>query len=344
MNNMVRKLTLVAAVCLLAAACAKENTMTSGEKAKTYLDMYMERYHPGLKPNADGIYIMVDIPGTGKTWSDDSTYTYARSTIRTLSGTISATTEEEVAQQIGTYVKGNYYGPKYSIMGNGSSFAGVDALLKGMKFGGTRRVIIPAWLLTTNRYDTLEEYIKACTSETHMEYTVSLVWQTDSIQRTEIDSLERYVRRVAGKTRADSDIFADGVKQGTFYFLTDSSAFAGKDHFKADTTMNINYTGYLLNGQVFDTTLEKIAKDGGIYSSSKSYEPVSVTFASDYTKITMGSSSLITGFQVGLHKMHWIGQKATVYFTSDYGYSSSGSGDAIPAYSPLRFDIEIVKE
>lgn len=341
---MVRKLTLVAAVCLLAAACAKENTMTSGEKAKAYLDMYMEKYHPGLKPNGDGIYILEDTPGTGKAWSEDSTYTYARSTIRTLTGTISSTSEEKVAQQLGTYVKGYYYGPKFSVIGSGSSYAGVDAMLKGMRFGGTRKVIIPSWLLTTNRYDTLEEYIKACSSETHMEYTVSLEWQTDSIQRTEIDSLERYVRLMTGKSRADSDIFADGVKAGTFYFFTDSSAFKGKDHFKADTTMNINYTGFLLNGQVFDTTIEKVAKDGGIYNSSKSYEPVSVTFASDYSKITMGSSSLITGFQVGLNKMHWVGQKATVYFTSDYGYSSGGGGDAIPPYSPLRFEIEIVKE
>jgi len=342
---MARKLIFVAAVCLMAAACAKENTMTSGEKAKAYLDMYMEKYHPGLKPNEDGIYILEEIPGTGKEWTSDSAYTYGRSTIRTLNGTISATTEEKVAQQLGTYSKGNYYGPKFSILGEGSSYAGVDAIFKGMKYGGSRRAIIPAWLLTTSRYKTMEEYIKACSSETHMEYSISLEWQTDSIQRVEIDSLKRVIKRVpVREPRPVSYIFADGVKEGAFYFASDSSAFEGKDHFKADTTMKINYSGYLLNGQVFDTTIENVAKDGKIYIDGKTYEPVSVTFASDYTKITMGSSSLITGFQVGLHSMHWVGQKATVYFISDYGYTSSGSGDAIPAYSPLRFEIEIVKE
>ena len=35
-------------------------------------------------------------------------------------------------------------------------------------------------------------------------------------------------------------------------------------------------------------------------------------------------------------------EKGTAVFYSGVGYGSSGSGSTIPAYAPLRFDIEIV--
>ena len=54
-----------------------------------------------------------------------------------------------------------------------------------------------------------------------------------------------------------------------------------------------------------------------------------------------GSSSLIDGFKQGLYKMHWAGQKATVLFVSDLGYSSTGSGVLIPPYAPILFELEL---
>ena len=95
---------------------------------------------------------------------------------------------------------------------------------------------------------------------------------------------------------------------------------------------------------MFDTTLEKVAKDAGIYSASRTYEPQSVSLASTYSDITMGgSSSLINGFKGALYLMHWKGQKANALFTSSHGYSSSGSGSSIPGYASLWFELEIVE-
>ena len=40
--------------------------------------------------------------------------------------------------------------------------------------------------------------------------------------------------------------------------------------------------------------------------------------------------------------MNYEGQKAVVMFTSTHGYTSTGSGETIPAWSPLQFELELV--
>ena len=55
----------------------------------------------------------------------------------------------------------------------------------------------------------------------------------------------------------------------------------------------------------------------------------------------MGSGSVITGFGLTLWQMRE-SEKGIGVFTSDYGYGYSGSGDNIPGYAPLVFEIEIV--
>ncbi len=341
--SILKTLPVVAAALLLSSACAQEDVSlaSTGEKAQTYLNLYLQKNFPGLEPNENGIYILEESLGSGKTWCADSIFTYATSTIRTLSGTISTTTDKDLSQQLGTYVFGNYYGPKYQQLGKDVSYAGVDALFTDMCMGGSRTAIIPAWMLTTSRYDTQDEYISNCSQETHYIYTVSLVDQCNDIDKMEKDSLGCYVRRHYGDIPSCS--FTDFDPDGSVYFVTDTTLFEGVTPFPRDTTLTINYTGYLLNGQIFDTTLERSAKDGGIYNASKTYSPVSITFSENYTEISMsGSTSLITGFKGGLHMMKWQGQSATILFTSAYGYAATGSGSTIPSYSPLVFELEIL--
>ena len=59
----------------------------------------------------------------------------------------------------------------------------------------------------------------------------------------------------------------------------------------------------------------------------------------------MGSSgsTMIEGFAKTLFQMH-PGEKGLGAFISDKGYGSSGSGNIIPSYSPLIFEIELVPE
>lgn len=84
---------------------------------------------------------------------------------------------------------------------------------------------------------------------------------------------------------------------------------------KAGLTTSVKYTGYLAStGKQFDT--------GQI-------------------SVSLGSGSVVKGFEEGLLKMK-VGEKATLVFPSSLGYGTTGSGTAIPPYSPLIFNVEIV--
>lgn len=334
---------MMAAVSFLALGCAKNQTATTGQDAKEYIQLWMDKYHPGISATKDGLYILSETPGTGLEWTSEAPYVLARTTIRTLDGQVSSTTDENLAKQLGTYVKGNYYGPKYMMLGENYSYAGIDALVEGMRVGGTRKAVIPAWMLTSSRFATQEEYIKTCTSGTSLIYEITLEGFTVNPEQAEKTTLETFVHNRFDGASSVSYI-TDQDPDGTFWFISNASSLKEEDKLEEGASIKINYTGRLLDGTVFDTTIEKVAKDAGIYNASRTYEPQSVSLASTYSDITLGgSSSLIDGFKGALFLMHYKGEKAHAMFTSSHGYSSSGSGSTIPGYAPLWFELEIVE-
>ena len=87
-------------------------------------------------------------------------------------------------------------------------------------------------------------------------------------------------------------------------------------------TVTLNYTGYRLDGSVFD------ANQAGTY------------------KVQIGTKAVVTGFESGLTTLR-AGEKATVIFPSSLGYGAVGSqrngSVIISPYAPLRFDLQIIK-
>ena len=67
---------------------------------------------------------------------------------------------------------------------------------------------------------------------------------------------------------------------------------------------SLNYTGRLLNGQVFDTTIADTAKVHGIYDPTRTYEPVQINWADKATDITMGESETAVkdGFKIAVRE------------------------------------------
>jgi FKBP-type peptidyl-prolyl cis-trans isomerase FklB len=96
-------------------------------------------------------------------------------------------------------------------------------------------------------------------------------------------------------------------------------------------TVVVNYTGKTLDNKVFDTSVEQVAKDKGIYSPTRKYEPL---------KYPIGLGLTISGFEFAVSKM-FTGEKATVIFPSRLGYGSQGAG-SIPPNSPMIFELELV--
>jgi translation elongation factor EF-G len=157
--------------------------------------------------------------------------------------------------------------------------------------------------------------------------------------------VQQEVFRSLVKQRFDLDVTLDD--QRIFYKETIADTVEGVGHF--EPLRHYAECHLLLepltqgSGLVFDTTDERTAKDNGIYSSSRTYEPVSVSWGETYSDIKMGGSSIIGGFGLTLWQMRAF-EKGVGIFYSPLGYSYSGSGSSIPGYAPLIFEIEVVKK
>ncbi|GGB23332.1 MULTISPECIES: FKBP-type peptidyl-prolyl cis-trans isomerase [Mucilaginibacter] len=133
----------------------------------------------------------------------------------------------------------------------------------------------------------------------------------------------------------ESYITAHGLKpvttaSGLKYVIT--SPTTKRKPLNGDTVL-VNYTGKLLNGKLFDTSIEANAKAAGIQQPGRPYEPISVV---------LGEHRVISGWDEGLLLLNE-GSKATFIIPSNLAYGERPYGSEIPGYSTLVFDIELVK-
>lgn len=329
----------IVASCFLAFSCARVVKEGLNDQKKIVFDAWREAAYPNAVKTPLGAYIIEDTPGTGSSMDNSSLYPYlrVRYSVTDLKGNYTATTYENVSKQIGTYSESNYYGPEVLHRGEAGDgiYAGLDEAFRTMRIGGKRKLIIPGWLCSYGDVLKDAEYYLQNGSGEAAIYSLEAVEQISNIESWEIDSLYRYVRRIYPYKSP-----VDTIKKGLYYHR-ESKPLPDEKVLATDTTIYINYTGRLLNGRVFDTSVRDTAIKYGLYSSSSTYGPKSVTLKENYKETSMGSGTLIDGFSFTLSKMHPF-EKGVSMFYSGLGYGTSGSGTSIPAYCPLRFDIEVV--
>ena len=336
---------LYTAAALAFAGCAKTVQPGPNEANKRFIEAWMHVNHPEVQPTGLGIYVLEQTDGTGATVEKDG-FAIVDYTIKDLDQNITSFTDKQTAKQLGKYDTTYYYGPKVWSTVESTIQAGLADAIIGMKVGGSKKVVIPGWLLTYNVYDSAEDYLNPpkdknsiSTSTTYDNgiYEFTVVDFTDNIADWEVGKIGEYFSETPelGLSAADSLQYGFYYKQ--LVAPTDTTSF------KKDTTIYNNYTGRLLNGLIFDTTDEKTAKDNGLYSSSRKYKPVPVKWAESYEDIQLDGSSIISGFALTLWQMRSF-EKGEGIFYSPLGYSYSGSGSSIPGYAPLIFEIEIVEK
>ncbi|MBC7916080.1 MAG: FKBP-type peptidyl-prolyl cis-trans isomerase [Pyrinomonadaceae bacterium] len=101
----------------------------------------------------------------------------------------------------------------------------------------------------------------------------------------------------------------------------------------AGDTVLVNYIGKTLAGKVFDSSIGAEAKKAGLQQGDRVYEPISVV---------LGQRSVIPGWEEGLLLLNE-GAKATFIIPSELAYGPQGASDDIKPFTPLLFDIEVVK-
>lgn len=90
-------------------------------------------------------------------------------------------------------------------------------------------------------------------------------------------------------------------------------------HAEKDKSVEVHYTGYLIDGKVFDSSRER-------------GEPI---------EFILGTSQVIKGWDEGIALMN-VGDKYRLIIPSDLAYGKKGAGNIIPPDATLIFDVELI--
>ena len=154
--------------------------------------------------------------------------------------------------------------------------------------------------------------------EIHMAQQIA---QEAQQKAKDIKSIEQYLQ--------DKKISAKKTDSGLYYIIESSGK--GSRPKKGDK-VKVNYTGYLINGKIFDTSLEAVAKANNTHNPERPYVPIS---------FQVGVGQVIRGWDEGMTLLRK-GAKAKLIIPSALGYRDMAMGDDIPANSILIFEVELV--
>lgn len=136
----------------------------------------------------------------------------------------------------------------------------------------------------------------------------------------DIKTLEAYI--------AENNLDATKTESGLFYVIEEEGN--GPEVEEGDTVA-VNYTGYVLDGTVFDTSLESVAKESNTFMEGRPYEPI---------EIQVGMGRVIPGWDEGLQYLKG-GSKAKLLIPSTLAYGNRQTSEVIKPNSVLIFDVEV---
>ena len=129
---------------------------------------------------------------------------------------------------------------------------------------------------------------------------------------------------------ADHQITAETTASGLHYVI-DTSGQGAKP--KLGDKVKVNYTGWLLEGKIFDTSLEEVAKKHGMHDPKRTYQPF---------EFELGAGQIIQGWDEGIRLLNK-GSKARLFIPSILAYGSQGVGNGmIPPHAILVFEVALV--
>ncbi len=115
----------------------------------------------------------------------------------------------------------------------------------------------------------------------------------------------------------ENNISVEPTESGLYYVVIEE----GKgEQAKAGNMVKVHYTGTLLNGTKFDSSVDR----------GQPFE------------FKLGAGQVIKGWDEGIALMK-VGEKGKLIIPSELAYGDRAMGDAIPANSPLVFEVELIE-
>lgn len=123
-------------------------------------------------------------------------------------------------------------------------------------------------------------------------------------------------KKIINDYLAEKNIKADSTASGLRYVITQPGS---GDNARAGQTVKVHYTGMLLNGSKFDSSVDR----------GQPFE------------FPLGARRVIKGWDEGIALLNK-GAKATLYIPSSLAYGANAQGRDIPANSILVFEVELI--
>lgn len=154
-------------------------------------------------------------------------------------------------------------------------------------------------------------------------------YQQEWLEKQSKEQLEKDIA-ILDEYLSKNNIQAQKTESGLRYVITQQ----GKgENGKSGQISTVNYTGYLLDGTYFDSSVKSVAEAKGIYNAMREpYTPYD---------ITIDQTNVIKGWHEALKLLNK-GSKATIYLPSPLAYGPQQRNETIKANSILVFDLEIV--
>ncbi|MBP3763515.1 MAG: FKBP-type peptidyl-prolyl cis-trans isomerase [Bacteroidales bacterium] len=274
----------------------------------------------GYKTTSDGLHYKFHKQNTSGQQVQEGDVLVGEMTVKFDTMELASTNgkSERVMQALPSFPGGLYQGMLMMHVGDHATFAvEADSLAKFVQPDQMPRTYQPGKGMKFYYDLNLQEII---TKEEIEQERANFLAQVEERKENEPQEILQYVR--------DNGITAQPNKDGLYVIVkkrgNGPKVEVGKE-------VSVNYTGRLLDGTIFDSSVESDARQGGVYSPQRKYEPMTYV---------QGRDKLIDGWEQGV-----LGQPAgtelQLVIPSALGYGPRGA-QTIPPYSPLVFDIEII--
>nr|WP_294944260.1 FKBP-type peptidyl-prolyl cis-trans isomerase [uncultured Mucilaginibacter sp.] len=150
--------------------------------------------------------------------------------------------------------------------------------------------------------------------------------QAEAVKKTEPAKLKKYID--------DNKLKTTVTASGLNYEITTPGT--GVNVASGDTAV-VNYTGKLLNGKIFDSSL----KEDAAKAAAAAKQPVDPRRVYEPIRIPVGEGRVIKGWDEGLMLLNK-GAKATLVIPSSLGWGEQGAPPMIPPFAPTVFTVEVV--
>jgi FKBP-type peptidyl-prolyl cis-trans isomerase FkpA len=145
-------------------------------------------------------------------------------------------------------------------------------------------------------------------SQSQQEMQDEMIAEMERMREEESGLIAEYVET--------NDYDAEPTPSGMYVVVTEKGSGPKP---KPGETVKVHYTGKLLNGTVFDS---------------------SVTRGQPF-EFPLGQGRVIRGWDEGIAMLN-VGSKATLIIPSELGYGERGAGRDIPPFAPLVFEVELL--